>query len=276
MIAGLALLGAPAGAPAETHAVNAQFSEFGPTPLDLLPGESVEWINVSERRHTVTSDAGLFESGDLFSGDRFARQFDEVGAYPYHCTVHEGMVGEIDVRRVILSPLPTAAVPFGDRVDFTGRAADPARPVRIERSADGTTFTTVGTATPASDGIWSTKVSAEITGDYRAASGAEVSQSRRLLVSSRRVLLRATRAGVRVTVSPSSPYARIVLQLDLRERFGWWPVFSTRLDYVSQADFRVRRPARVRVLLVDKDGWTPLATSPVLVIGQAKHARAGS
>ena len=37
-------------------------------------------------------------------------------------------------------------------------------------------------------------------------------------------------------------------------------------DYVSQADVRIKGPARVRIVLVDKDGWTPLATSPVVVV----------
>jgi hypothetical protein len=69
-----------------------------------------------------------------------------------------------------------------------------------------------------------------------------------------------------VTVTPNDPAAVVVLQAHLRERFGWWPVARRRLDYVSTARFRVRRPGRVRVALVDDDGWTPLATSRVLVI----------
>jgi hypothetical protein len=41
-------------------------------------------------------------------------------------------------------------------------------------------------------------------------------------------------------------------------------VAAHRLDYVSRAAFRLRRPARVRAILVDTDGWTPLAASAVL------------
>jgi hypothetical protein len=237
----------------------------------VLPGETVEWTNVSDRGHTVTSDIGLWDSGELLAGQRFDRGFDDVGAYSYHCVIHAGMVGEVDVRAVILGPLPTAPVPSGDGVDFTGRTADMARPVRIERSLDGgATFATVAASTPAPDGTWSAKVTAQATGDYRAASGAEVSQTRRLLVSDRRVLIRPARGGVRVTVTPSAPYARVVLQLDLRERFGWWPTSSARLDYVSQAQFRVPRGVRARVVLVDKDGWTPLAISPVVRSARAR------
>jgi len=56
----------------------------------------------------------------------------------------------------------------------------------------------------------------------------------------------------------------LLLQRDTRERFGWFPVQRKRLDYLSRAAFRVSRPATVRVALVDKDGWTPLALSPPL------------
>jgi plastocyanin len=259
-------LAVPSGAAAATQSVNAQFSAFGPSQTDVLPGETVEWTNVSDRSHTVTSDTGLFDSGDFFAGERFVRQFDDIGAYAYHCMIHEGMVGEIDVRGVILGPLPTAPVPSGDGVDFTGRTADVSQPVRIQRSEDGVTFATVASAMPAPDGTWTARLTAQGTGDYRAASGIELSQTRRLLVSDRRVVIHPVLGGVRVTVTPSAPYARVVLQLDLRERFGWWPTRSTRLDYVSQAQFRVGGPARARVVLVDKDGWTPLAISPVVVL----------
>lgn len=263
------LLAAPVGAGAATQSVNAEFDAFSPSQVDVLPGETVEWSNVSPRVHTVTSDTGLFDAGELSPDARFAHQFGDPGAYAYHCTIHPGMAGEVDVRRVILGPLPTAVVPVGERVEVSGRAADATRPVAIQRSLDGSAFATVASASPAADGSWRTTVPAEATSDYRVASGADVSQTRRLLVSSRRVRVRATRRGVAVTVTPSAPYARIMLQADLRERFGWWPVARARLDYLSQASFRVARPARVRAVLVAKDGWTPLATSPVVVLGHA-------
>jgi plastocyanin len=257
----------PGAASAVTVPVNVQFAEFGPSQVDLLPGETVEWTNVSERRHTVNADDGSFASGDLFGGDKFTRQFDEVGAYPYHCTVHDGMTGEVDVRRVTLGPLPVAPVPFGDKVAFEGRTADPAEPVRIER-AFGTGFETVATATAAADGSWSATAAAPATGDYRAATAAGVSESRRLLVSDRKILVRATKRGIAVTVTPALPYGRIVLQQDLADRFGWWPLIRTRLDYVSKASFTVLRPARVRVALLDQDGWTPIVTSQVVQLGR--------
>ena len=261
-LAALALLVPATAAPAALR-VDVQFEVFSPTPLDVLPGETVEWVNISERRHTVTADDETFDSGDLFGGDRFETTFDAVGAYQYHCRVHPGMVGEVDVRRVTLGTLPTGLVEVGERVAVDGRTADPSSPVQLERDT-GAGFEPVATATPGSDGTWAAEILAERTAEYRARTGADVSQTRRLLVSDRRVLVRARRGRVAVRVVPPNPYGRVMLELRLRERFGWWPQRLKRLDYLSRASFRVDRRVRARVSLVDRDGWTRLAISPVV------------
>jgi plastocyanin len=271
----LALAAAPGGAAAATQAVNVELAAFAPTQIDALPGETVTWTNVSPRVHTVTSDAGLFGTDELLPGAVFSQRFDALGAYAYHCTIHPQMTGEIDVRRVILGPLPTAVVAQGARVEVEGRTADPAQPVTLQRSVRGAAFAPVASAAPAPDGTWRASVTADATADYRAALGGDVSQSRRLLVSERHVTLRASRRGVTATVTPSVPYARVMLQADLHERFGWWPIARARLDYLSQASFRVKWPARLRAVLVAKDGWTPLATSSVLVLGHAQPTHTG-
>jgi hypothetical protein len=40
---------------------------------------------------------------------------------------------------------------------------------------------------------------------------------------------------------------------------------------LTTARFSIGRPARVRVVLVDKDGWTPLATSATLTLGHVRR-----
>jgi hypothetical protein len=149
-------------------------------------------------------------------------------------------------------------------VEVDGRTADPSVPVEIERSRDGA-FETVATATPNPDGTWRTEVVAERTADYRARTGSDVSDMRRLLVSDRRVIIRVIRDRVFARVEPPNPYQRVMLELKLRDRFGWWPQKFKRLDYLSRAVFRVRRGGvRVRVSLVDRDRWTRLAISKVV------------
>jgi plastocyanin len=262
----LGFLLAPAGAAVQPHEVNIEFSDYRPSQLDILPGETVSWTNVSQRTHTVTSDTGLFDSDSVGQNGHFAYRFDEIGTYRYHCTIHPSITGAVDVRPLTLGPLPTAAVAVGTRVEFEGRTADPTRPISIQRSINGAAFTPVASVSPAADGTWKTVIAVEATGEYRAASSAGSSRARRLIVGIRRVGIRATRTGVSFTVTPSSPYAPVLVQVYLRERFGWWPVARSRTDYVSEGEARIQRPARVRVVLVDKDGWTPIATSRVVVL----------
>jgi plastocyanin len=257
--AALSVCAAPAAA---SQQVSVQFAAFSPTAVDALPGEAVEWSNASPRTHTVTGSA--FDSGDLAPGATFSWTAAPVtGVYAYHCTIHPQMTGEIDVRRVTLAPLPPVAVAAGTRVELEGRTVDPLAPVRVER-ARGAGFAQVAVAAADASGAWRATVGAVTSADYRAVSGADVSEVRRLLVSDRHVAIRAVRRGVAVSVAPSDPYGRVVLEQRLRERFGWWPVARKRLDYLSEARFRVRRRARTRVVLVDRDGWTPLAISRVI------------
>src|SRR5207248_2194487 len=149
------------------------------------------------------------------------------------------IVGEVDVRRVILDSLPPAVVPVGSNVDFTGRTADSTLPVGIERRVQGDTFANVASTTPAPDGTWKTTLKADTTGDYRATSGTDSSEIRRLFVSGRKLRVQVTRTGLTVTTVPAAPYAHFLVQEHLRARFGWWPVASGRLNYVSVADVRV-------------------------------------
>lgn len=243
--------------------VDIQFEAFAPSSLDLLPGETVEWTNISSRPHTVTADDESFDSDEVEGGEKFERAFDAVGVYAYHCRLHPGMEGEVDVRRVTLEPLPAGLVQAGEPVEFEGRTADPATPVQIERSTGGS-FEPVAGVDANADGTWKTELIADETSEYRARIGDDVSRAYRLLVSDRRVIVRARRGRVSVRVVPANPYKRVVLELRLRERFGWWQQEFKRLDYLSRASFRVRRRVRARVSLVDRDGWTRLAISRVV------------
>ncbi|MDQ6807153.1 MAG: plastocyanin/azurin family copper-binding protein [Actinomycetota bacterium] len=261
-LAVLALGAAPASGGPATQGVTIDFQSFTPTQLDVLPGDTVKWSNQSVRVHTVTADDGSFNSGIVFGGGSFSYTFDAVGTYPYHCTIHPMMMGEVDVRRVTLEPLPASPVPTFRRVTFTGRSADGSAVVNVEKAGSGG-YRTVASVTPGPDGRWSATLVAS-TGGYRASSGADASETRRLLVVDGHEVVRVTGHTVAVTVSPPDPGSTVVLELLLRERFGWWPVKRARLDARSQAEFRVPGAALARVVVVDRDGWTPLLTSGVL------------
>jgi hypothetical protein len=75
--------------------------------------------------------------------------------------------------------------------------------------------------------------------------------------------------AVSVQVTPADPGALVVLQLHLRERFGWWPVARARLDRNSRAhfDLRLDRAVSARALLTLGDGATRLGSSSVVRVG---------
>jgi plastocyanin len=76
-----------------------EIENFAFTPQDVtIPvGETVQWINLDTVRHTSTSDTLVWDSGLLANGDTFEFTFDDVGVYPYHCTVHPTMTGSVTV-----------------------------------------------------------------------------------------------------------------------------------------------------------------------------------
>lgn len=267
-VAGLAA--APASAGPLTQTVNIEFADFAPSQLDALPGDTIRWTNSSVRDHTVTADDGSFGSGTVSAnGGTYTLSFGTPGVYSYHCTIHPSMVGEVDVSRVTLDPITGDAVVPGQRVQVSGRSADGSAPITVEQSGPGG-FQTVATAVPGADGAWSASFAAATTADVRAVSGGDSSETRRLLVMTRRASVRANRQGVSVTVAPLDPGGRVVLEVYLRERFGWWPLRWARLDYASRAFFRLRGPARARVEIVDRDGWTPLFTSQVVRVPKSR------
>lgn len=70
---------------------------FLPHLIKIAPGETVTWTNRSDANHTVTSNEGLFESGVLAPGATFSHTFTNTGVFPYHCSIHSSMRGQIVV-----------------------------------------------------------------------------------------------------------------------------------------------------------------------------------
>jgi len=71
---------------------------FSPVNLSIAVGTTVTWTNNDYTTHTVTSDGGLFDSGNLGAGKTYSKQFATAGTFPYHCTIHAGMTGTITVK----------------------------------------------------------------------------------------------------------------------------------------------------------------------------------
>jgi plastocyanin len=103
----LALIGAVASfltlvAPPPTlgveHAVEIGDSTFSPASLTISVGDTVTWRNADDRPHTVTSNDGVFDSGNLDEGQGFSFTFTEPGTYAYLCEYHTEMQATIIVE----------------------------------------------------------------------------------------------------------------------------------------------------------------------------------
>jgi hypothetical protein len=75
--------------------------------------------------------------------------------------------------------------------------------------------------------------------------------------------VRAKKLNIDATVTPASKGATVVLQLKLKEHFGWWPVKVAKLGASSKVRFTLSRGRKVqaRVLLTASDAATELARS---------------
>lgn len=113
----------------EPHDVGMTASEFEPRELTVEVGETVRWLNTSQRAHTVTAygsqlpeGAAFFASGGydstqaareawrdqgdetrggaIYTCDAFEHTFETPGTFPYFCIPHlqAGMVGTIVVE----------------------------------------------------------------------------------------------------------------------------------------------------------------------------------
>ncbi|KIC94183.1 hypothetical protein OI18_12945 [Flavihumibacter solisilvae] len=72
-------------------------SVFSPASLRVKTGTTVKWNNDDTMAHTVTANDNSFDSGEIQPGGNFSRMYNTVGTYPYHCTLHPGMTGTIEV-----------------------------------------------------------------------------------------------------------------------------------------------------------------------------------
>jgi plastocyanin len=275
---GAAALTVALGAAADpiTTAVSIGFADYAPARVDVLAGDTVRWRNDSVRNHTVTDDGDAYDSGVVAYGDTFQRRFDSSGAFPYHCHLHPTIRGEVDVHELLLDTPPGPAQP-GQPYPLSGRAAVGAGTDVAIQADSGDGYREVARTPVGSDGRFGVRVTPEATARYRAVAGASSSPPVDVLVLNRTLRAQVTRGRhatvVSVTVEPASPGSTVVVQLNLRERFGWWPIAQRRTGGDSRARFTLRlgQTAPMRVALTLPDGMTALATSPTYQVGPARR-----
>lgn len=264
----VAALALPSAAAADVSDVGILNSAFGQSKTTVLAGDTVQWNNQSLRQHTVTARDGSFASGPINLSAEYSHSFPSAGTYAYYCQIHPFMTGEVDVYALLLHG-PADPVGRGSQVTLDGRAQPGTSSVEIEADS-GAGFAPAATAAVDGSGAFHVALPATATASYRAVGAAGTSPAVKVLVIDRKLVLHAARARhgrgelLRVRTVPAEPHALVVLQLDLRERFGWWPASRRRLDARGGTVFHAPRGARARVAVTLPDGWTPVITSRAL------------
>jgi plastocyanin len=240
--------------PPEAGLIGIRTTEVTPKLLRVLPGETVKWQNQSLRDHTVTSRDGLFDTR-LSSGRTTSYAFAATGDYGYFCRLHPNITGTVAVRPAVLSG-PAEPVVRGEAFALSGRVAPGVADVVIARDGAEVARTAAG-----ADGHFSAQLRADAPGTYTAGGSDPVTVS---VVEARTISAQRMGKRIHVRVIPAVKGATVVLQLQLRERFGWWPTATARTDAKGRATLRApRRKAPARVALTAADGATVLATAPV-------------
>ena len=58
---------------------------------------TVTWVSKSISIDTITSQGGLFDSGNIAPGQAYSYTFAEPGVYNYDCVYHPWMTGSVTV-----------------------------------------------------------------------------------------------------------------------------------------------------------------------------------
>jgi plastocyanin len=71
---------------------------FGPATITVPVGATVTWTNRDDIPHTVVSTDGVFKSKVRDTDETFSYTFAKAGTYPYYCSVHPKMTGQVVVQ----------------------------------------------------------------------------------------------------------------------------------------------------------------------------------
>lgn len=68
---------------------------FVPAQATVRPGDTVTWVWDDPIIHNIVGDG--FGTGNQVSGT-YSHAFGVPGGFPYQCTIHAGMTGQVDVQ----------------------------------------------------------------------------------------------------------------------------------------------------------------------------------
>jgi plastocyanin len=70
---------------------------FSPTPVSVMVGSTVTWLNQDDTPHSIVCPTLKLKSQALDTDDSFSHRFDQVGTFDYMCGLHPHMHGQVVV-----------------------------------------------------------------------------------------------------------------------------------------------------------------------------------
>ncbi len=245
----VAALAAPAAA--EPLSVSMPGRYFGPTRVTAVSGDPGTFRNADLVTHDVRIAGGLFDSGPLGRLGAWTQAVDAPGEYPFVCTLHAFMSGQLRVVAATLEAAPDGVL-AGQALTLSGRTRAGAARLGLERAgADGAWIALPDVVTPAADGTFAVRTPAVEGASYRVTTPAGPSPPVTPRVTARielHVALRRGRLSVHAVPAPAGMVA--TLQLYDRWRYRWRTRRNTRLDAHGGASFRVPRGGRTYARVV--------------------------
>jgi len=81
-----------------THKVAVDATSFQPATITVNAGDTIVWTNKDPFPHTVTSQAGGFDSGMMRTDQSWRYRPTKKGEFAYLCTYHPTMTATLRVR----------------------------------------------------------------------------------------------------------------------------------------------------------------------------------
>lgn len=141
MVPLLAVFAAEPLTKAATVDVDIRDSFFSPSTVTINVGDTVRWTQRGFMIHTTTGDGGLWNSGNMSTGQTFSHTFNSAGSFGYFCIPHSGfMRGTVIVEEAEPNP-PTVTIT--SPADGTTLAAPGEVTITAEANVVGSTINLV-------------------------------------------------------------------------------------------------------------------------------------
>jgi plastocyanin len=260
----LAAAALPAGASAaEPLTVSMPGKFFDPARITTVSGDPITFRNADLVTHDVRIAGGAFDSGPLGRAARWTTVVDAPGEYPFICTLHAFMSGNLTVVAATLSASPDGVL-AGQPLTLSGRAGAGTAALGLERAgADGIWTALPDVITPDADGTYRTRTPAVEGASYRVTTplGPSPAVTPKVTASiDLHVMLRKRTLSAHAMPAPAGMVA--TLQVYDRWHYRWRGRHTVALDAHGGASFRVPRGSRTyaRVVLRRRKGEALVAS----------------